>query len=124
MGQIYAGGEITTTKRQFQFDGGLNFDLRKVLEGLSLKTNFGMDFRASYNVRFDPKYAVFEPKWSDDEKIIGLKQISVDEDTGKKSLWGTKESRTMALSFQFDYDRSFGSHNVSAKGYWKRIPTD
>ena len=29
MGQIYAGGEITTTKRQFQFDGGLNFDLRK-----------------------------------------------------------------------------------------------
>ncbi len=115
MGQIYAGGEITTTKRQFQFDGGLNFDLRKVLEGLSLKTNFGMDFRASYNVRFDPKYAVFEPKWSDDEKIIGLKQISVDEDTGKKSLWGTKESRTMALSFQFDYDRSFGSHNVSAK---------
>lgn len=115
MGQIYAGGEITTTTRQFQFDGGLNFDLRKVLEGLSLRTNFGLDFRALYNVHFDPKYAVFQPTWSEDEKITALKQISVDEDNGQKSLWGTKESRTTALSFQFDYDRSFDSHNVSAK---------
>ena len=120
LGQIYAGGEITTTVRQFQFDGGLNFDLRKVLEGLSVKTNFGMDFKALYNVHFNPKYAVFYPTWSEetnieDEKIIDLRQISVDEVTGNKELWGTQESRTLALSFQFDYDRSFGLHNVSAK---------
>ena len=120
LGQIYAGGEMTTTSRQFQFDGGLNFDLRKVLEGLSVKTNFGMDFKALYNVRFDPKYAVFYPTWSEeanieDEKIVDLRQFSVDEKTGSKDLWGTQESRTLALSFQFDYDRSFGLHNVSAK---------
>jgi TonB-linked SusC/RagA family outer membrane protein len=120
LGQIYAGGEMTTTSRQFQFDGGLNFDLRKVLEGLSVKTNFGMDFKALYNVHFNPKYAVFQPTWSEetnleDEKIIDLRQISVDEITGNKELWGTQESRTLALSFQFDYDRSFGLHNVSAK---------
>lgn len=116
MGQIYAGGEITTTKRQFQFDGGLDFNLSKVLEGLSLKTNFGMDFKALYNVHFNPKYAVFQPtKWSDDELILEMKQLSVDEETGNKELWGTEELRTLALSFQFDYDRSFGLHNVSAK---------
>lgn len=116
LGQIYAGGEITTTQRQFQFDGGLNFNLGKVLEGLSLKTTFGMDFKTLYNVHFNPKYAVFKPtKWSEDEKIISIKQVNVDEVTGQKELWGTKESRTLALSFQFDYDRNFGSHNVSAK---------
>lgn len=112
--QIYAGGELKWTSRQFQFDGGLEFNLGKVLEGLSLKTNFGMDFKASYNTRFDPKYAVFEPEWGDDEMIHRISQINTDEVTGQKKLWGTKETRTMALTFQFDYVRSFGDHNVSA----------
>ena len=120
--QIYAGGELKWTSRQFQFDGGLDFNLGKILEGLSLKTNFGMDFKASYNTRFDPKYAVFEPKWGytddngdyvDDEMIHKITQIGTDEVTGQKKLWGTKETRTMALSFQFDYVRSFGDNNVS-----------
>ncbi len=121
--QIYAGGELKWTSRQFQFDGGLNFDLGKVVEGLSLKTNFGMDFKASYNTRFEPKYAVFQPSWGyededgnfhDDEMIHKITQYGTDEITGQKMLWGTKETRTMALSFQFDYVRSFGDHNVSA----------
>ena len=121
--QIYAGGELKWTSRQFQFDGGLNFNLGKLIEGLSLKTNFGMDFKASYNTRFDPKYAVFQPTWGyydenneyvDDEMIHRITQIGTDEVTGRKMLWGTKETRTMALSFQFDYVRSFGDHNVSA----------
>lgn len=112
--QIYAGGELKWTSRQFQFDGGLDFNLGKVLEGLSLKTNFGMDFKASYNTRFDPKYAVFTPEWGDDEMIHRISQINTDEVTGQKKLWGTKETRTMALTFQFDYVRSFGDHNVSA----------
>lgn len=121
--QIYAGGELKWTSRQFQFDGGLDFNLGKLIEGLSLKTNFGMDFKASYNTRFNPKYAVFEPKWGynddngeyvDDEMIHKITQIGTDEITGNKELWGTKETRTMALSFQFDYVRSFGDHNVSA----------
>jgi TonB-linked SusC/RagA family outer membrane protein len=121
--QIYAGGELKWTSRQFQFDGGLNFNLGKLLEGLTLRTNFGMDFKASYNTRFDPKYAVFKPDWGyedengnevDDEMIHKITQINTDEVTGQKKLWGTKETRTMALSFQFDYVRSFGDHNVSA----------
>lgn len=113
MGQIYAGGELVYTARQFQFDGGLNFNLGKLLEGLSLKTNFGMDFKTSYNTRFNPKYAVYAPKWSDDEKIIGLTQIGADENNGQKSLYDSHDDRTLALSFQFDYLRSFGDHNVS-----------
>ena len=121
--QIYAGGELKWTSRQFQFDGGLDFNLGKLIEGLSLRTNFGMDFKASYNTRFEPKYAVFQPIWGyededgnevDDEMIHKITQIGTDEVTGQKMLWGTKETRTLALSFQFDYVRSFGDHNVSA----------
>ena len=113
MGQIYAGGELVYTSRQFQFDGGLDFNLSKVLDGLWLKTNFGMDFKTSYNTRFNPKYAVYAPKWSEDEKIIGLTQIGADEDNGQKNLYDTHDDRTLALSFQFDYNHSFGDHNVS-----------
>lgn len=112
--QIYAGGELKWTSRQFQFDGGLNFNLGKLLEGLSLKTNFGMDFKASYSTRFNPSYATFQPTWGDDEMIHKITQNGTDEVTGQKELWGTKDTRTLALSFQFDYNRSFGDHNVSA----------
>ena len=115
-GQIYAGGELKFTSRQFQFDGGLDFNLGKLLEGLSMKTNFGMDFKTSYNTRFKPNYAIFKPTWDDDEMIHKIEQVdgTADEVTGSKTLWGTKDTRTLALSFQFNYERSFGDHNVSA----------
>lgn len=112
--QILAGGELTYTSRQFQFDGGLDFNLEKVLEGLSVHTNFGMDFKTSYNVHFDPKYAVFIPEWGDDEKIHKISQQGTDEVTGQKKLWGTKDTRTLSLSFTLNYDKSFGDNNVSA----------
>ncbi len=114
---LYASGELTYTSRQFQFDGGLNFNFDKLLQGLMLKTNFGMDFKTSYNTRFSPKYAVFKPEWGEGEnaeKIVGITQIGTDEETGLKNLWGTEDLRTLALSFQLDYNRSFGEHNVYA----------
>lgn len=112
--QIYAGGELKFTSRQFQFDGGLDFNLEKLLEGLSVHTNFGMDFKTSYNTRLEPKYAVFTPTWGDDEKIHKIKQQGTDEVTGKLALWGTKDTRTLSLSFSLNYDKSFGDNNVSA----------
>ena len=114
--QIYAGGELKFTSRQFQFDGGLDFNLGKLIEGLSMKTNFGMDFKTSYNTRFQPNYALFKPTWGDDEMIHKIEQVdgTADEVTGQKKLWGTKDTRTLALTFQFNYERSFDDHNVSA----------
>ena len=114
--QIYAGGELKFTSRQFQFDGGLDFSLGKLIEGLSMKTNFGMDFKTSYNTRFQPNYALFKPTWGDDEMIHKIVQVdgTADEVTGQKKLWGTKDTRTLALTFQFNYERSFDDHNVSA----------
>lgn len=115
-GQIYAGGELKFTSRQFQFDGGLDFNFGKLIEGLSMQTNFGMDFKTSYNTRFSPNYAIFKPVWGDDEMIHQITQVNgtADEITGQKKLWGTKDTRTLALSFQFNYERSFDDHNVSA----------
>jgi len=114
LSQIYAGGEIKFTSRQFQFDGGLNFNLEKLIEGLSLESNFGMDFKTSYNTRFNPSYAVFQPTWDDNEMITQITQINTDKKTGQKELWGTQDTRTLSLSFQLNYNRSFGDHNVSA----------
>ena len=114
--QIYAGGELKFTSRQFQFDGGLDFNLSKLIEGLSMNTNFGMDFKTSYNTRFQPNYALFKPTWGEDEMIHKIVQVdgTADEVTGQKKLWGTKDTRTLALTFQFNYERSFDDHNVSA----------
>ena len=42
---MYAAGRSKWTSRQFQFDTGVEFDLNKVLKGLTFKTLFAMDYK-------------------------------------------------------------------------------
>jgi len=114
--QIYAGGKTKWTSRQFQFDAGMRFDLSKLLEGLSLKTTLGMDFQTSYTTQFNPKYSYFVPKWDDETEMITklTKQGDEDQDNGQQSISNSVDNRTLAGNVAFDYNRSFGQHNVSA----------
>ena len=43
----YAAGKSKWTSRQFQFDTGIDFDLSKILEGLSFHTQFAVDYATS-----------------------------------------------------------------------------
>lgn len=116
--QIYAGGTIKFTSRQFQFNGGVDFDLRELLQGLSFRADLAMDFKTSYNtLRRPTAYAVFEPKWKivdGEEVIVGVTKYGSDDDNGQQELYDTHDDRTLAMTAQFNYDRSFGAHNVSA----------
>ncbi|MCI6828469.1 MAG: SusC/RagA family TonB-linked outer membrane protein, partial [Prevotella sp.] len=73
----YFGGKSTGVSRQFQFDAGLIYDLNKFVRGLSFKTQFAIDYAASYDLSYDNKYAVFIPTWSNygsKDVIVGLTQ--------------------------------------------------
>lgn len=114
---IYAGGKNNTTIRKFQFDAGLMFDLKKVLEGLSFKTVLAMDFATSYNTNISNKYSVFVPEWGSyngKEYIVGLTKLNVDKQSTAQNIDASSDDRTVAVSGQFDYVRSFDLHNVSA----------
>lgn len=115
---MYAAGRSKWTSRQFQFDAGLEFDLKSVLKGLRFKTTFAMDYATSYTTSFDNTYAIFTPTWSNyngKDVIIGLSKEGVDEKSGNQNISGSASNMTVLWNGLLDYTRTFGGvHNVYA----------
>ncbi len=115
---LYAAGKSKWTSRQFQFDTGLDFDLVRVLKGLSFKTMFAVDYANTYTTSYDNTYAVFTPTWSNyngKDIITGLVKEGLDEKSGNQNIGGSSYRMTILWNGHFDYVRTFaGKHNVTA----------
>ena len=114
----YANGKSKSASRDFQFNTKLHFDLGGLLEGLKFHTQFGMQFATNYGTEFTNKYKTYIPVWTDlgDGDMITSITGSDTEDliTGKQTITGQSNNRTFAANAYFDWNRSFGDHNVSA----------
>ena len=115
---MYAAGRSKWTSRQFQFDAGVEFDLKRVLKGLTFKTVYAVDYATSYSTSYDNEYAIYTPTWSKYngvEYITDLKQEGLDKKSGNQNIGGSDADMTMLWTGQFNYDRTFaGKHNVNA----------
>ena len=114
---MYAAGYNKYTSRQMQFDAGVRLDLSRVLEGLSFKTHFATDYATSYNTSINNDYSTYEATWNNangSDQITSLTKYGTDRSTGTQNVSGSYDRQTMLFNAQFDYDRSFGSHIVSA----------
>lgn len=114
---IYRKGINHYYNRNFQFTAGINLDLERVTKGLSFKTMIGVDYANIYQVWMDDNYATYAADWSafnGTPQITGLTQLGKDEHTGNQTTGGSSTSQTIAFNAHFDYDRSFGNHNVFA----------
>ena len=115
---MYAAGRSKWTSRQFQFDAGLEFDLKRVLKGLRFKTTFAMDYATSYSTSFDNTYAIYTPVWSNyngKDVIVGLTKEGLDEKSGNQNISGSTSNMTVLWNGLLDYNRTFNKvHNVSA----------
>ena len=113
---MYVAGWNKYTSRQMQFDMGINFDLNSVLQGLSFKTKFAVDYATTYNTTLSNDYATYEPVWDADKynKVTKLNKYNLDKRTGIPSVSGTTYKQLILWQGQFDYNRSFGLHNVDA----------
>ena len=113
----YFGGKTTGVSRQFQFDAGLIYDLNKFVKGLSFKTQFAIDYAASYDLSYDNKYAVFIPTWSNynsNDVIVGLTQQNDEVVSGHMVMSNSKYRQTISWNGHFDYDHTFaGKHHVT-----------
>lgn len=113
----YFGGKTTDVSRQFQFDAGIIYDMNKFVKGLSFKTQFAIDYAASYSLSYDNKYAVFIPTWSNynsQDAIVALTQQNDEIVTGHMSMSNTAYRQTISWNGHFDYDHTFaGKHHVS-----------
>ena len=113
----YFGGKTTSVSRQFQFDAGIIYDMDKFVKGLSFKTQFAIDYAASYNLSYDNKYAVFIPTWSNynsGDAIVALTQQNDEVVTGHMSMTNSAYRQTISWNGHFDYDHTFnGKHHVT-----------
>ncbi|MBK5261068.1 MAG: SusC/RagA family TonB-linked outer membrane protein [Peptostreptococcaceae bacterium] len=113
---VYAAGNLTTSSRQFQYTGGVDFDLKNSLKGLSLHTQLSIDYSNSYRDSVLNTYAVYSPTWSTSgaDSITGLTKYSTDGHTGIQNLGGTFSDQVIDFNMHLDYVNTFnGKHNVS-----------
>lgn len=115
---MLAGSYIKDKSRSFMFNVGVKADLSSLLEGLSFKTAYAVDYTAGFSEAFKFDYAVYEPVWSNmngKDMITGLNKYNEDKASTSEYVGNSIYSQTMTFSAQFDYLRTFGKfHNVSA----------
>ncbi len=114
---MYAGGYNKYTSRQLQFDAGVKMNLSSILRGLSFKTQVGVDYATTYSASINNKYSVYEPSWnnySGEDLVTSLTKYGRDVQDATQTLGGSTFQQTIMFSGQFDYNRSFNDHNLSA----------
>lgn len=115
---IYAGGTNAYNSRQFQFNTGVNADLRNVIKGLSFNSLFGIDYSSTYNLSFVNNYAVFEPAWNNyagTDLISGLTKYGQDASTGEQNLSNSWFRQTLSFTGGFHYNTKVkDAHNINA----------
>nr|WP_200980483.1 SusC/RagA family TonB-linked outer membrane protein [Echinicola sp. 20G] len=114
----YAGGSSKYTSRQFQFNAGLDADLRNVLEGLSFSSLFGLDYATSYNLSFNNEYAVYQPSWinyNGEDEIESLTRYGQDASSKTQNINNSWFRQTLSFSGQLNYQKNIDNrHHVSA----------
>lgn len=115
---IYAGGNNKYNSRQFQFNTGINADLRNVLQGLSFRSSFAVDYTTSYNLAYNNSYAVYAPVWnnySGEDLISSLTKYGQDASSGIQNVSNSWYRQTISATGQFNYVNSIdNNHNLSA----------
>ncbi|MCH7404986.1 SusC/RagA family TonB-linked outer membrane protein [Belliella aquatica] len=115
---IYAGGSSQFTSRQYQFNTGVNADLKNILPGLTFNSRFGLDYATSYNLSFNNNYAVFQPQWNNyagQDLISGLTRFGQDASTRTQNITGNTFRQTMAMSAQLNYNTVIkDDHEITA----------
>ncbi|WP_209330872.1 SusC/RagA family TonB-linked outer membrane protein [Lunatimonas salinarum] len=115
---IYAGGSNQFTSRQYQFNTGVNADLRNVAKGLTFGYRFGLDYQTSYVLAFNNQYAVYEPQWNNyagEDLITGLTRFGQDASTRTQNISGSTFQQTLSMSAQLNYNTVIDDkHEISA----------
>ncbi len=106
---VYAGGTSKFVGRQYQFNTGVNIDLKGLLEGLTFHSMIGVDYRSSYNQGYNDQYAVYEPVWTSyngSDQIAGLTKYGDDSKTGIQNVTSSIFQQTLAFSGRFNYNHT------------------
>ncbi|ADY53108.1 TonB-dependent receptor [Pseudopedobacter saltans DSM 12145] len=114
---IYAGGSNKNINRQFQFNTGVDFDLKGITQGLAFKTNLAIDYLTSFTQSFNNNYATYQANWNNYagfDQISNLIKYGDDSKSGVENISNSYYRQNLAFSGQLAYNRTFNKvHNVS-----------
>ncbi len=120
----YSGGNNENVQRTFSFNNRIDFDLGKLVTGLTFHTNFSFDFYTTFNQGISNTYSVYEATWDPNSDIItGLTKYNTDVRSGTQNVSGTSFNRRFGFYSAMNYDRTFNEvHHISAAllGYGSR----
>ncbi len=116
---LYGNGVNTLRRNVLTANFVLSQELDFITEGLSVSGRYNLSANYSYNqsINYSAQLYNLSPEglWSNlsnDENIQHKAQLSNQSTNSKSDRY--------YYNVQFDYKRSFGSHNVSALGLWSR----
>ncbi|GAB2800986.1 SusC/RagA family TonB-linked outer membrane protein [Rhabdobacter roseus] len=110
----YAGGELERLQRTFSFNNRIDFDLSRSVQGLAFHTNLSFDYLTLYDQFISNQYAVYEPVWDEQDRIISLRQFGEDVRSGTQNVGNASYRRRIGFYGLLDYDRTFQeAHQVS-----------
>ena len=115
---LLAAGYSNNVARHMQIDAGFKLDLGKVLEGLSFKTHYAVDYATGYTISVNDKYATYGVDWTEyDGKYVvsKLTKYGKDEHATYQEMSNSASAQEMSFNAQFDYQRTFNDdHNLNA----------
>lgn len=124
-GNMLLAGYRQDIHRTAQFNTGVNFDLKSIVQGLQFKTYLSFDIYNKYEQNVKNEYAVYQPTWNPDEdKITAIRKHGIDKSTGDQNLVNGALARAVGFYGSFHYQRTFNDvHNISGMliGYHNSI---
>jgi len=118
LADMLVAGYVKYKTRTFQFNVDVAANLNMILNGLSFRTAYSVDYRNYYSEAWKIDYAVYQPTWSTmngEDIITGLTKYNNDTNSNNEYIGDSTSSQTMSFLAQFNYDRIFArDHNVSA----------
>lgn len=117
IGSIYAGGNSNFVSRQFQFNTGIDANLNSLMKGLTLHTNFGIDYDTQYTTSYNDTYAVYQPTWNTFagfDQISSLSKINDDASNGRQNVANSFYRQTLTFSTNLDYKKQIDKNNFGA----------
>lgn len=128
LADLYVAGYDKFIRRTFQVTNGIDFNLSRVLQGLSFHTLFNLDYSNSYIQSISNTYAVYAPTWSATaDSITSIQKFGNDNRPGIQNVSNTTQRQNLGFSSWLSYEKSLNeTHNISAMllGYATSIKKD
>jgi TonB-linked SusC/RagA family outer membrane protein len=124
-GELSKNGPSQINSRLLEMNVGLDFDLKKITEGLSASVFFTYDLQNIFRTDIPNSYAVYQPIYTSNA-ITSWSKYNVDSKVNQMNLADVSFSRRNGLYGKIDYHKISGDHEiiVNGLGYFDQNTTE